>query len=311
MQHQPQKIMQCLWFDTQALEAAEFYTSVFPDSRITSTHLLPGMPTGDMQIVDFQILGCDYEAMNAGPGFEINPAISTIVNFDPSRDPKARERIDQIWERLLEGGKAMMPLDKYFFSERFGWVQDRYGYSWQLILTDPEGYPRPPLIPAFMFVGTVAGQAEEASERYRSVFGRAATLGPDQPSAPGEMVRYPAGMEPEVEGNVMFSDFQLAGQWFAASDSTTNHAFQFNEAVSLMVSCQDQAEIDYFWAELTANGGEESMCGWVKDKFGISWQVVPHNLNTLLEANPAHTIPAMFQMKKLDIAALTAASQAK
>src|SRR5687768_6078926 len=134
----PQKIVPHLWFDTQAEEAARFYCSLFPDSRITNVTTLRNTPSGDTDIVSFELSGYQFQAISAGPLFEFNPSISFMVNFDPSQDDNAKQRIDEVWARLIEGGEALMPLDQYPFSERYGWVKDRYGLTWQLILTDPE-----------------------------------------------------------------------------------------------------------------------------------------------------------------------------
>src|SRR5687767_11238258 len=116
-----------LWFDTQAREAAAFYCAVFPDSRIESIVRLHDTPSGDCDVVSFALHGQPFMAISAGPLFKFNLSVSFIVNFDPSRDPQARERLDAAWARLSEGGKALMPLDAYPFSPRFGWVEDRYG----------------------------------------------------------------------------------------------------------------------------------------------------------------------------------------
>ena len=105
----------------------------------------------------------------------------------------------------------------------------------------------------------------------------------------------------------MFTDFQLLGQWFAAMDSAHGHAFSFNEAVSLMVTCDTQAEIDDYWEKLSAVP-EAEQCGWLKDKYGVSWQIVPTILGELLsDPDPAKSqrvMEAMLQMKKIDIAKL-------
>jgi predicted 3-demethylubiquinone-9 3-methyltransferase (glyoxalase superfamily) len=161
-----QKIIPHLWFDKEAKEAAEFYTSLFPDSKITNVTTLHDTPSGDCDIVSFTLWGYSFMAISAGPLFKFNPSISFMVNFDPSQDKDAKTRIDAVWAKLLEGGKVLMPLDKYPFSERYGWVQDKYGLSWQLILTNPEGEERPLIIPSLLFVGEVCGKAEEASDFY-------------------------------------------------------------------------------------------------------------------------------------------------
>jgi predicted 3-demethylubiquinone-9 3-methyltransferase (glyoxalase superfamily) len=238
-------------------------------------------------------------AINAGPVFKFNPSLSFIVNFDPSRDEDAREKLDALWEKLSKGGQALMPLDTYPFSERYGWIQDRFGLSWQLLLSDPKGEERPPIVPSLMFTGKVAGRAEEAVEFYLSVF---------KGSRRGAVARYGKGQEPEKEGTIMFTDFALGGQWFAAMDSAHPHGFAFNEAISLLIPCETQKEIDYYyWKRLSADPKAEQ-CGWLKDKFGLSWQVWPTAMGEMMEKGTpeqmARVTKAFLPMKKFDLAAL-------
>jgi predicted 3-demethylubiquinone-9 3-methyltransferase (glyoxalase superfamily) len=293
-----QKITPHLWFDKEAREAAEFYTSLFPGSQVSNSTTLHDTPSGDSDIVSFELAGQSFMAISAGPLFKFNPSVSFIVNFDPSRDREARNNLDLLWEKLSQGGIALMPLDKYPFSERFGWVQDRYGLSWQLILSNPEGEERPLIVPALMFVGEVAGRAEEAINYYLSVF---------KNSRMGTLLRYGAGQEPDKEGTVMFADFMLEGQWFAATDSAHEHKFAFNEAISFMVSCDSQEEIDYYWERLSAVP-EAEQCGWLKDKFGVSWQITPAAMGDMMARGTPEQIDRVTQaflpMKKLDLAEL-------
>lgn len=300
-----QKIVPHLWFDKEAKDAAAFYTSLFPDSQVTNVTTLHNTPSGDCDIVSFTLWGYSFMAISAGPLFKLNPSISFMVNFDPSQDKDAKTRIDKVWAKLLEGGKALMPLDKYPFSERYGWVQDKYGLSWQLILTKPEGEERPRIIPSLLFVGDVCGKAEEASDFYLSVFKQARR---------GAIARYPAGMEPDKEGTVAFTDFMLGGQWFAAMDSAHEHKFAFNEAISFIVHCDTQEDIDYFWGKLSAVP-ESEQCGWLKDKFGVSWQIVPTAMDEMMkekdEKKMARLTEAFLQMKKFDIAKLQEAYEGR
>ena len=300
-----QKIVPHLWFDKEAREAAEFYASVFPQSSITNISTLHDTPLGDCEVVAFDVFGYQFMSISAGPLFKFNPSISFMVNFDPSQDADAKTRIDAVWAKLADGGNVLMPLDKYPFSERYGWVADKYGLTWQLILTNPEGEERPIIIPSLLFVKDVCGKAEEASDFYLSVF---------NDSARGSLVRYPAGMEPEKEDSVMFTDFKLEGQWFAAMDSAREHEFAFNEAISLMVYCDDQKEIDYYWEKLSAVPQAEQ-CGWLKDKYGLSWQVVPANMDQMLQdpdpEKTARVTKAFLKMKKFDMAELQRAYDGK
>jgi predicted 3-demethylubiquinone-9 3-methyltransferase (glyoxalase superfamily) len=293
-----QNIVPHLWYDKEANEAAEFYASIFPDSKITNITTLHDTPSGDSDVVSFELWGQKFMAISAGPLFKFNPSVSFIVNFDPSREKDAREKINEVWNKLSEGGTALMPLDKYPFSERYGWIQDKYGLSWQLIFTNTEGEERPTIVPSLMFVGDKCGKAEEAINFYLSVF---------KNSKQDLIARYPQGMEPDKEGTIMFSDFMLENQWFAAMDSAREHKFSFNEAISFMVYCDKQKEIDYYWDKLTAVPDAEQ-CGWLKDKYGLSWQIVPREMNeTMSKGTPeqiARVTKAFLKMKKFDLAEL-------
>lgn len=292
-----------LWFDKEAADAARFYTSVFPNSQITFSDQIPDTPSADVQTVNFRVMDLNFTAINGGPAFIPNPSISMIINFDPSYDKDALRRIDEVWEKLTVGGKILMPLDRYPFSERYGWVQDRYGFSWQLIYTQPEGEERPLVIPSFLFVKDVCGKAEEASDFYLSVFAKGGAE-----TKRGAIMRYPAGAEPDKEGTVMFTDFKLAGQWLAAMDSADKHDFNFNEAVSMVISCKNQTEIDHYWQNLSSVP-EAEQSGWLKDKYGVSWQVIPENIDELMVKNPPTVTPALLRMKKIIIADLEKAGQ--
>lgn len=275
-----QKITPNLWFKRNAKEAVEFYLSVFPDGKIISTMYYPTEGLLDFQkpfagkplAIYFEIMGQEFVAINAGDEFTPTAANSFMVNFDPSRDVKAKEHLEIMWSKLIDGGKSLMPLQKYDFSELYGWVEDKYGYSWQLILTDPQGEPRPFIIPSLMFTGDKP-QAEKAIHFYQTVFKNAKV---------GQIHHYDADKMPNMKNMVMFSEFTIENQWFVAMDGGSAHNFTFNEAVSFNISCKDQAEIDYYWEKLTSDGGEESQCGWCKDKYGLSWQVNPEKIEKMM-----------------------------
>lgn len=286
-----QKIIPHLWFDKEAVEAAEFYISVFDDSKINFKTKIRDTPSGDCDIVGFQIMGYDFMAISAGPLFKINPSISFHAKC------RTVEEVDKIWEKLSDGGTVMMELGEYPFSKRYGWIQDKYGVSWQVI--NAEGDFKQRIIPVLMFVGNVCGKAEEAINFYASVF----------PNSKSQVfARYAKGEAPDKEGTVKYSQFILEGQEFGAMDSARMHNFGFNEAVSFMVNCKDQGEIDYFWDKLSAVP-ESEQCGWVKDKYGVSWQITPANMGELMSRNPEKTTPAMLKMKKIIIADLKKAGE--
>ncbi len=144
-------------------------------------------------------------------------------------------------------------------------------------------------------------QAEEAATLYTSVF---------KDSKITQVQRYGAG-GPEPEGTVMVVQFQLDGQDFTALNGGPEH-FTFNESVSFVVDCNDQAEVDHYWDALTADGGEPGPCGWLKDKYGLSWQVVPRALTELLSdpdpGRSSRAMEAMMKMTKIDVAELRAAA---
>ncbi len=228
-----------------------------------------------------------YLLSTAAPSLKFNPSISFFVYCN------SEEEIDRLWNKLSDGGFVMMELDKYPFSEKFGWLADRYGVTWQLNLTNLTRR----VVPFLLFTGNHAGKAEEAIEYYTSIF---------KDLSINQLERFGKDQS-EPEGNVMHARFTLAGQEFMAMDSTQQHDFVFNEAFSFYVRCEDQEEVDYFWERLAA-GGEEGPCGWLKDKFGVSWQIVPTILPILMsdpDVEKAHRVTqAMLEMGKLDIAKL-------
>lgn len=291
------KISYCLWFDQEAEEAARFYRSVFPGVKGASVHYNPvDTPSGKERTpltAEFDIEGQHFMILNGGPQFQLNPSISFMVHGESA------DEVEALWQKLSEGGKALMPLDQYPFSDKYGWIQDKYGVSWQLIL--PKQKAPQKLMPSMMFVNEVCGKAEEAIGYYTTVFHQ---------TKAGTLARYPAGMEPDKEGSLMYADFMLEGQWFAAMDSAHQHQFQFNEAVSFMVHCEKQEEIDYYWNKFTA-GGKELQCGWLRDQYGVAWQIVPDVLLKLIKSEDKEkakrVMQAMMGMVKLDIAALESA----
>ncbi|MBI5510738.1 MAG: VOC family protein [Deltaproteobacteria bacterium] len=290
------KITPCIWFDDQAERAAAFYARVFPGVRVTATSRYPeksdnpsGRPRGSVLTVELEVAGQRFTALNGGPIFVLNPSISFFVHVDSAADA------ERIYAALIDGGEALMPLGAYPWSERYGWVKDRFGVSWQVIAgRRPQSGAT--IVPCLMFVGAQHGRAEEAMRFYAGIF-------------PGGRVdgveRYAVGEGPQ--GTVKHGRFTVAGQELVAMDSHGAHAFSFNEALSLQVMCEDQAELDHYWAAL-AEGGEHGPCGWLKDRFGLSWQVVPTAIAAwMTSADTAardRAFTAMLAMEKLDIAVL-------
>jgi len=285
------KITPHLWFDTQAKAAAEFYTRTFKDSRITNITTIHDTPSGSTDIVSIELMGQPFQMISAGPLFKFTPAVSFRV------DCATKDEVTALHDALIEGGMALMPLGEYPFSPQFAWVNDRYGVSWQLMYVGDAPIAQP-ITPMLMFVGAVAGKADEAVRFYTSVFNDARV---------GEITRYGGDEAPDAEGTVKQAAFTLAGQAFAAMDSAHAHEFTFNEAISFMVACADQAEIDHYWDRLSAVP-EAEQCGWLKDKYGVSWQIVPAAMDEMMAtgdaAQLARVVQAFLPMKKFDLATL-------
>ncbi|MBN1984820.1 MAG: VOC family protein [Prolixibacteraceae bacterium] len=269
----------CLWFDGNAKDAAEFYCSVFNNSQIISENQI---------VVNFESAGQRFMCLNGGPHFAINPSVSFYVVCE------TKNEVDNAWEKLLDGGNALMPIDKYDWSERYGWVQDKFGVSWQLAFGKMEDVGQK-FTPSLLFTGKQAGKAENAIRFYTSVFGNSSVTG---------IMRYTAE-DPDVEGTVKHAQFKLNDRVFMAMDSSMDHKFGFNEAVSFVVECDNQEQIDYFWGKLSAVP-EAEQCGWLKDQFGVSWQIIPSVLEKLMSDpdRSERVVQAFMKMKKFDIEAL-------
>jgi predicted 3-demethylubiquinone-9 3-methyltransferase (glyoxalase superfamily) len=268
-------IYPCLWFDGNAKEAAEFYCSVFRNSKI-----LDGNPL----VVNFELNGTHIMGLNGGPMFKFNPSISMFVYCE------SLSETNLVWDKLIEGGKELMPIDTYPWSERYGWLEDKFGFTWQISVANP-GEAKFKITPAMLFTGNQFGKATEAINFYSSVFEHSSTE---------MMVNYPA--DDPNSGKVMYSEFNLNQYNIIAMDGPGAHQYTFNEAVSFTVSCQTQEEIDYYWNKLS-EGGSEWQCGWLKDKFGVSWQIVPAILGSLMSdpSKSERVVNAFMQMKKFDI----------
>lgn len=269
-------IYPCIWFDGNAKDAAEFYVSVFSNSEIQESNPI---------VTTWTSSGQKFMLLNGGPVFKPNPSISFFTVLESEAE------IHDVWKRLSQNGKILMPLDAYPWASRYGWVEDQYGVSWQLTLDKPDGISEL-FYPAFLFTGPQYGRAETAINFYLSIF---------EHTSLRFISRYGVD-QPTQEGKINHAQYLLNGQLFMAMDSNLDHNFNFTEGVSLVVECENQEEIDFFWKKLT-EGGEESQCGWLKDKFGVSWQIVPAILSKLMsdpDRSP-RVIQTFLKMKKFDI----------
>ena len=288
------KIIPFLWFDNQAEEAVNFYLSIFKTKKMGGVSLYgeegakaSGRPKGTAMVVTFELEGQKFMALNGGPHFKFTPAISFFVVFDNEKE------IETVWNKLVDGGSVLMPYNSYPWANKYGWLQDKYGLSWQLSWSEYHKLSQK-ITPFLMFTRDMAGKTKSAIKSYTSIF----------PNSKTEMVVPYTKDDGDKEGFIKHSRFTLAGQNFMAMDSSMSHDFSFNEAISFLVNCDAQKEMDYYWKKLTEEG-KESQCGWLKDKYGISWQIIPTVLGEMMQDKDAEkskrVMQAMLQMKKLDI----------
>ncbi|MEH7122252.1 VOC family protein [Bacillus sp. JJ1532] len=286
-----QKIIPHLWYDKEAREAALFYISLFEDSKLLNETVIENTPSGDSELVSFELAGQEFMAISAGPYFKFNPSVSLMVACE------SIEEVNTKWEALVEGGTELMPLGEYPFSKRYAWVQDRFGLSWQLMLKD-NGKAVQKITPNLLFSSDSCGKADEAIQYYTDIF---------EDSKIEVISKYEAGESSSSKAKVKYAAFNLSGYHLSAMDHGYDVDFNFNEAFSLMINCKDQQEIDYFWNKLSAVP-EAEQCGWVKDQFGLSWQIVPGNMNEVLykgsKDENRRVFQALLKMKKIDLNAL-------
>lgn len=266
----------CLWFDGKIAEATDFYCSLFPASKKIAANNI---------ITKFEIEGLSIKLLNGGALFKKNPSISFFVKLE------TKEELDKLWLALSAGGKVMMALNTYPWSEYYGWVEDQYGMSWQLFLgTLAPGEQK--IIPCMLFTNQVFGRAQEAMNFYAGIFKNSKIQSTD----------FYTEQEAPFTGKLKYGSFHLNNHQLAAMDGPGVHEHAFNEGISYIVECNDQQEVDYYWDHLTQDGFE-GQCGWLKDKFGVSWQIVPIELNKLM-SNPLtaeKARSAFMKMKKFII----------
>lgn len=279
------QITPCLWFNAKAKEAANLYCSVFADAKITDQSPI---------VTEIDISGQKMILLDGGPMYQPNASISFYYICEQA------EEFDRIWNAFNPGGTVLMPADKYPWGEKYGWITDKYGVSWQLGLGKISDVGQK-ITPCLLFTGNQYGRAEEAISHYSSIFGSHEVDG---------ILRFGASEQPDEEGKVKHAQISLDGNKFMFMDSAA-HKFTFSEGVSLTIYCETQQEIDHYWTKLTESGAE-SMCGWLKDKFGVSWQIIPTILGKLMSdpKKAGKAAKAFMSMRKLDIEQIVQASLA-
>ncbi len=277
-----------LWFDDQAESAADLYVKTFPGSRIDSVDRYhdsgaeaSGQPKESVMSVSFEIGGLSFVALNGGPIYSFSPSVSFFVNC-----PTVQE-VDRIWAALSEGGEVMMDLGAYPFSERYGWVTDRFGVGWQVTLSQSQQL----IVPGLLFTKDHYGKGQPAIDTYTWLL-------PDS-----HVVRE----ELQADGTVLHASLVLNGTQVAVMENNAGHEFDFTPAISFLLACDSQDELDRVYCGLS-DGGEIMPCGWLTDRFGVTWQVVPAAMFDLLQdedpVKAERTMKAMLQMTRIDLAAL-------
>ncbi|SIP86214.1 Glyoxalase superfamily enzyme, possibly 3-demethylubiquinone-9 3-methyltransferase [Chryseobacterium sp. RU37D] len=275
-------IFPCLWYDGDAKESAEFYCKIFY-----------GKITADTPVVmNIEIFGQKLMLLNGGPHFTKNASVSFMVICE------TEDEVQKYWDQLMEGGIALMPLDSYSWSKKYGWVRDKFGVTWQIFLGEKQFEQK--IIPTLMFIHENNGKALEAMELYTKTFPN---------SSLGNILRYGEGSEghpiTEPAENIQHAHFVIDDYHFFCMDNSYDHQFDFNEGISMVVMTNDQEQTDHLWNSLTLDGGRESMCGWLKDKFGFSWQIVPKRLIQLMsdpdKEKAQNVVQAMMKMQKIII----------
>ena len=278
-------IFPCLWFNGDGKEAADFYCEIF-NGKITADTPV---------VINIELFGQKLMFLNAGPQFEKNASISFTILCE------TEDEVQQYWNELIKNGVILMDLAEYPWSKKYGWVRDQFGVTWQIYLGEKLGNQN--IIPTLMFIHQNNGKAQKAIEFYTSVFPN---------SKIGGILKYGEAIgdeNHEVAENVQHADFEIDHYTMFCMDNSHNHEFDFNEGISMVVMTDDQIQTDHLWNSLLLDGGRESMCGWLKDQFGVSWQIVPKRLLELMNdfdqpQKAQKVVEAMMSMQKIVIADL-------
>ena len=283
-----QKIYPCIWLNGQVDEAARLYTSLFKNSKIVFTTYygksgaeISGQKEGSVLTIDLNLDGLSLQLLNGGPHYKINPSTSLYVWC------KDEQEIDSLWDKLSKNGSTIFELQAYPWARKYGWCTDCYGVSWQLMIGDSP-YK---IAPAILFTEKLFGKAEEAIRFYMSKFKRSKL----------ELI----ARDPNTNA-VLHSLFNLEGMPLVLMEGPGKgkDKMEITGAMSLVINCDDQKEIDKYW-EVIKKPESMEVCGWIEDKYGIQWQVVPTMLGEYLkdpnQKKVEAMMTAMLKMKKMEI----------
>ena len=271
-----QSIYPCILLDNKLNFAANFYIETFGNGKILMEVA---------QFTLFEIENQTFKIINTNhPEHRSNPAVSFMVSFE------TEEELRKIWNRLKVGGLVLMPLELYDSNNMVGWLQDQFGISWQLITSTSQASKHQKISPFIQFGKSNFGRAELASNFYMEVF---------KNSKRDNILRYEEDISNKLVKHI---GLYLNEYLIRMADSFTEQPFEFSPGISFTIECETQKEIDYYWNAF-AFGGATNAAGWVKDKFGISWQIIPKDMNKWI-VNPSINLKVIAQLRimtKIDI----------
>lgn len=281
-----QTIIPHLWYDTEAKEAVAFYVDLF-GGKLDWTYTITDTPSGDSDLIQFQLGDMTLAAISAGPYFKLNESMSLMVNV-ANKDEVAR-----LYQALSEGGRILMPLGEYPFSPYYVWLEDRFGLSWQLSYAPDLDKPYQFDI-CLLFSQEQVGLAQPMLDYYKDKLPQASV---------GQVSYYGEGEAAVEAAKLNYAELLVGGQKLIVMDHGYGGEASFNEAFSFMVYVDSQDELNFYYDLLSAVP-EAEMCGWVKDQFGISWQIVPRILMEAYDTANPETVKAVndavLQMRRLD-----------
>lgn len=282
-----QTIIPHLWYDKEAKEAVAFYVELF-SGKIDWTYTITDTPSGDSDLIQFQLGDMTLAAISAGPYFKLNESMSLMVNV------ASKDEVTRLYQALSEGGRILMPLGEYPFSPYYVWLEDRFGLSWQLSYAPDLDKPYQFDI-CLLFSQEQVGLSQPMLDYYKDKLPQASV---------GQLSYYGEGEAAVEAATLNYAELLVAGQKLIVMDHGYGGEASFNEAFSLMVYVDSQDELNFYYDLLSAVP-EAEMCGWVKDQFGISWQIVPRILMEAYDTASPEQIKAVnaavMTMKRLDI----------
>ena len=294
-----------LWMEDRIEEAVDHYVSLFPGASIDDRLFyneagqeIHGHEPGSPMTIDFTIAGRSLVALEGGPYVKMNPSVSLAI------DCPSRAEADRMWEALSPDANVHMDLGEYEWSPHYAWLDDRFGTSWQISYGGDQAPAELTVTPVILFTGEVLGRAEEAINFWTGVF-------PDSGLGPIFHFEGDERRSSVDKPLVLWAEFTLAGEKYRVMESPQEHAFEFNDAFSFLVEVEDEAENDRYW-EALSGGVSEGPCGWLKDRFGLAWQVAPIRLQEMLrDGTPEQAVRVtdcfMKMPKKLNLPELEAA----